>query len=51
MTPASHDRPVGSQIDEAWRRIEAVLRRHRHRVTTRPITVLVADEELTCSPR
>lgn len=39
------DLPSGHEIEEAWRGVAAVLR------TRRRITIVAANEEVTCSPR
>jgi hypothetical protein len=46
----TYDLPTGRQIEEAWRGVEAVLRSRRRRIDRRRLIVLVASEELTCSP-
>lgn len=39
-----HDLPSGPELEAAWRGVESALRSRRR------ITVVAANEELTCSP-
>jgi hypothetical protein len=50
MIPTTYDLPTGPEIEEAWRRVEAVLRSRRRTGDRRPV-VAVADEQPTCFPR